>query len=341
MRKFSIFIFPILYLLIGTFITIELLKIILSSSSIGYLVLLIPMTLLTILLTVIGIVNAWVQYRMLMHNMVHTYGMKEMLWLYFRCWIVLSCGITLAVVFYWLHDLIPADVQSLVHNLYTFFYIICGFLTVSALLSIILREDLNEIKLLNSENENQLLKAQLNPHFLYNTLNNIDALVWLDQERASQAVTRLSDLMRYLTYSSRQKKVGIREEIAHLDQLVELQRLRMSNDKALTFTYDIDGTSQTIAPLLMMPLVENCFKHCGNIDEDGAIRISLTLKDGEMTFTTDNNLPADEATIKDKKKGGIGLVVLRRRLSLLYPDRYVLLNESKDRRYVTVLRIIL
>ena len=91
----------------------------------------------------------------------------------------------------------------------------------------------------------------------------------------------------------------------------------------------------------MMPLVENCFKHCGNIDEDGAIRISLTLKDGEMTFTTDNNLPADEATIKDKKKGGIGLVVLRRRLSLLYPDRYVLLNESKDRRYVTVLRIIL
>ena len=341
MRKFSILIFPILYLLIGTFITIELLKIILSSSSIGYLVLLIPMTLLTILLTVIGIVNAWVQYRMLMHNMVHTYGMKEMLWLYFRCWIVLSCGITLAVVFYWLHDLIPADVQSLVHNLYTFFYIICGFLTVSALLSIILREDLNEIKLLNSENENQLLKAQLNPHFLYNTLNNIDALVWLDQERASQAVTRLSDLMRYLTYSSRQKKVGIREEIAHLDQLVELQRLRMSNDKALTFTYDIDGTSQTIAPLLMMPLVENCFKHCGNIDEDGAIRISLTLKDGEMTFTTDNNLPADEATIKDKKKGGIGLVVLRRRLSLLYPDRYVLLNESKDRRYVTVLRIIL
>ena len=165
--------------------------------------------------------------------------------------------------------------------------------------------------------------------------------MWLDQERASQAVTHLSDLMRYLTYSSRQKKVGIREEIAHLDQLVELQRLRMSNDKALTFTYDIDGTNQTIAPLMMMPLVENCFKHCGNIDEDGAIRISLTLKDGEMTFTTDNNLPADEATIKDKKKGGIGLVVLRRRLSLIYPDRYVLLNESKDRRYVTVLRIIL
>ena len=181
MRKFSIFIFPILYLLIGTFITIELLKIILSSSSIGYLVLLIPMTLLTILLTVIGIVNAWVQYRMLMHNMVHTYGMKEMLWLYFRCWIVLSCVITLVVLFYLLHVFFFFFVQSLVHNLYTFFYIICGFITVSALLSIILREDLNEIKLLNSENENQLLKAQLNPHFLYNTLNNNDALVWLDQ----------------------------------------------------------------------------------------------------------------------------------------------------------------
>lgn len=339
MKKLSFFVFPFLYLFIGTFITIELLKIILSASSIGYMTLLIPMTQLTILLTVIGIVNAWMQYRALKHSSVHSYGVKEMLWLYLRCWLVLSCGITLAVVFFWLHDLIPEDVQALVHNLYIFFYIICAFLTITALASIILHEDLNEIRLINSENENQLLKAQLNPHFLYNTLNNIDALVWLDQERASQAVTRLSDLMRYFTYSSKQKTVSMKEEVEHLAQLIDLQRLRVSNDQALNFSTDIDDDRQTIAPLLLIPLVENCFKHCGDIDDDNAIVIHLSVRQGEMVFTTDNNIPTNPYTMSDKKKGGVGLVVLRRRLSLLYPDRYSLLNESKDGRYVVVLTI--
>lgn len=342
MNTVKYFLFPVLYLIVGTFITIELLQIIISASSIGYLVLLVPMTLLTILLTVIGIVNAWVQYRMIKHDLLHTYGVKEMLWLYFRCWIVLSCGITLAVVFYWLHDLIPEDIQMLIHNLYIFFYIICAFLTLSALLSIIWHEDLNEVKLINTENENQLLKAQLNPHFLYNTLNNIDALVWLDQDRASQAVTKLSDLMRYLTYSSKQKEVTIEEEVCHLNQLIDLQRLRVNNEIALSFTADIDNEQERIAPLMMIPLVENCFKHCGNIDEDDAVNICLTLKDGKLEFSTDNNINPDIAGAdrpKDKKKGGVGLVVLRRRLSLLYPDRYTLLNESKDGRYRTVLNI--
>lgn len=342
MNKVKYFLFPSLYLLIGSFITVELLKIILSSGSIGYLVLLIPMTMLTVLLTVIGIVNAWVQYRMLKNEIVRYYGIKEMLWLYFRCWLVLICGITLAVVFYWFHDLLPVSIQSLIHNLYILFYIICIFLTLSALLSIILNENLTEVKLVNSENENQLLKAQLNPHFLYNTLNNIDALVWLDQEAASKAVTSLSDLMRYLTYSSKQKKISIKEEIVHLKQLIDLQKLRLSNPKALVFEPDIDGTEDLlISPLMMIPLVENCFKHCGEINEDNAIIIQLSVNEGILEFKTDNNigLPDKDNSIDNKKKGGIGLVVLRRRLSLLYPKKFSLLNESKDGRYVTILRI--
>ncbi len=341
LKELSFLSFPFLYFFIGTFITIELLKIMLSSNSIAYQILLIPMTLLTILLTVIGIVNVWIQYRSIKHNWVHNYGVRELLWLYFRCWFVTSCGITLSVVFYLLHDLIPQDIQSLVHNLYIFFYIICAFLTIAALASIILREDLNEIRLINSENENQLLKAQLNPHFLYNTLNNIDALVWLDQERASQAVTRLSDLMRYLTYSSKKKRTAIEEEVNHLIQFIDLQRLRVSNANALSFHVDIDDGQQTIAPLLMIPLVENCFKHCGDIDEDNAITIRLSLKQGEMVFSTDNNLPVNNNSLINKTKGGIGLEVLRRRLSLLYSDRYSLLNECKDGRYLVVLCISL
>lgn len=341
MTKVKYFIFPLLYLFIGSFITVELLKLILHYSSYGYLVLMIPMTMLTVLLNVIGIVNAWVQYRMLREDIVmHTYDFKEMLWLYFRCWLVLICGITLAVVFYWLHDLLPDTIQSLIHELYILFYIICAFLTISSLLSIIRREDLNEIRLHNTENENQLLKAQLNPHFLYNTLNNIDALVWIDQEKASQAVTTLSDLMRYLTYSSHQKEIAIEEDVMHLTQLIELQRLRVNNANAIRFDIDIDDPKAKIAPLMMIPIVENCFKHCGNIDEDNAVSINLSLKEGKMLFATDNNLPTlQEPKRKDKKKGGIGLVVLSRRLSLLYPKRFAISSESKDGRYSTVLSI--
>lgn len=348
MKYLKFFFIPLLYLAVGTFITIELLKILLNGSSIGYFVLLIPLTMFTVLLTVVGIVNAWVQYRMLRDDiLVHRYDIKEMLWLYLRCWLVLVCGIILSVVFYWLHDLLPQEVKDLTESLYNLFYIICGFLTFAALLSIINRENLNEIKLHNAENENQLLKAQLNPHFLYNTLNNIDALVWLDQERASQAVTTLSDLMRYLTYSGKQDKISIKEEVAHLKQLIELQKLRVSNDSALTFDVQIDDENTKIAPLMMIPLVENCFKHCGNINEDGAVKISLSLKEGELVFKTNNNLPQEDSEnsnnleqVKNKRKsGGIGLVVLRRRLSLLYSGNYKLLAEIKDRRYLTVLRI--
>ena len=340
MNKLKYFLLPSLYLFIGTFITIELLKIILHYSSVGYLVLLIPMSMLTVLLTVIGIVNAWVQYRMLRENiLIRSYDYKEMLWLYLKCWLVLISGITLVVVFYWFHDLLPESIQGLIHNLYILFYVICGFLTFSALLSVILRENLNEIKLLNAENENQLLKGQLNPHFLYNTLNNIDALVWIDQERASQAVTTLSDLMRYLTYSSKQEKISIGEEIRHLQQLIELQRLRVNNVDAIKFDINVDDDNVLIAPLMMIPLVENCFKHCGNIDEDNAVLISINIKDRRLIFNTDNNLRDEDSQKKDKKKGGVGLVVLRRRLSLLYPNRYTLFSESKNGRYSTILDI--
>lgn len=339
MNKVKLFLFPALYLLIGTFITIELLKIILSSGSIGYIILFIPMTMLTVLLTVIGIVNAWVQYRMLRQDiLVHSYNVKEMLWLYFRCWIVLICGITLAVVFYWFYDLLPESIQPLIHNLYILFYCICAFLTIAALLSVILSEDLNEIKFLNAQNENQLLKAQLNPHFLYNTLNNIDALVWIDQERASEAVTTLSDLMRYLTYSSKQSRISISEEVTHLQQLVSLQKLRIRNENSLKFNQDIDDPKGMIAPLMMIPIVENCFKHVGSLEEDGSIIISVTVKDNCLRLTTNNNISTDTKT-RDKKNSGVGLAVLRRRLSILYSNRFTLLTESKNGRFITELTI--
>lgn len=344
-----------LYLCIGGFVTIELLNLLITDSSMAYWILIIPMLFITILITVIGIVNMIVRFHLSRENIyVKSYDTKDLIILYVKCWLVIVCGLILSVDFYWLHDLLPQDIQDLIKGLYNLFYLICAFLTVLGLVCIFKTENLNEIRLRNTENENQLLKAQLNPHFLYNTLNNIDALIWIDQEKASSAVNTLSSLMRYLTYSSRQEKITLKEEAEHLSQLVELQKLRISKENVLNFDIDIEDENAMISPLLMIPLVENCFKHVGNLEEENAINISLKESANQLTFVTSNNVAtanndivdnknvkSDAKTSSKNKKGGVGLNVLRRRLQILYSNRFTFSTELKDGRYIAVLNITL
>jgi LytS/YehU family sensor histidine kinase len=198
----------------------------------------------------------------------------------------------------------------------------------------------------NAQSENQLLKAQLNPHFLYNTLNNVDALIWLDQERASSAVMSLSNLMRYMTYSARQEKVPLSDEARAIGILCDLQRLRMPKPECLVF--EVVGTQgentvrheRMIAPLLLVPLVENCFKHCGLTSEADAIRICLEEGEDMLKFSTDNNLPTEvEGGSAKATQHGVGLTVLRRRLELIYPDSYTFSARREGNRFKTMLTI--
>lgn len=304
-----------------------------------WLFLLLPMLMVTVLLTVVGIVNVWVQYRSMEEDsLMRQYGARNLLWLYFRCWSVVMAGLAIGVVYYWMHALLADYIQDLLYSLDVLFYVSCVFLTISALMSIVRGVSLQEIRLRNAQTENQLLKAQLNPHFLYNTLNNIDALIWLDQERASTAVTSLSSLMRYMTYSGRRERVTIEEELQAMQQLIDLQRLRTSNDDSLVFETEIDAKLSTqIAPLLLMPLIENCFKHVGQINAPRAICIRLSLKENQLVFSTDNNV-AEEGTQKSGN-GGVGLTVLRRRLSLLFPDQYTFTAGREGDRFRTRLQL--
>lgn len=338
MQKLRYFILPLLYLSIGGIVTAMLVQRVLHYADTLWLVLLLPMLMVTVLLTVVGVVNVWVQYRSIREDgLMRQYGVRNLLWLYVRCWSVVMAGLTLGVVYYWMHDLLSDYIQDLLYGLDTLFYVICAFLTITALMSIVLGENLQEIRLRNAQTENQLLKAQLNPHFLYNTLNNIDALIWLDQERASTAVLSLSSLMRYMTYSARQERVTIEEELTAMRQLIDLQRLRMQNEESLVFETEIDAPlSTTIAPLLLMPLMENCFKHAGNFDEPRAIVIRLTLKDGKLKLMTDNNIKEESTKVEEQKNckatpHGVGLTVLRRRLNLLYADAHTFSAECHCR----------
>lgn len=344
MKRLQYFVLPFFYLCIGGVVTAMIVQRLLHFADTLWLVLLLPLLMVTVFLTVVGVVNVWVQYRTWREStLMRQYSTRSLLWLYFRCWIVVISGLTIAVVFYWMHDLLPGYIQQLFESLQLLFYVMTAFLTFVALMSVVLGENLEEIRLRNAQSENHLLKSQLNPHFLYNTLNNIDALIWIDQERASAAVTSLSKLMRYFTYSARQEMVPLKDELEHLRLLIELQRLRMPQAESLVFDVVGEVNDRQIAPLLLTPLVENCFKHCGALDEERAICIHFEISQNRLLFRTDNNLkhdlPEEASILRAQKQGGVGLSVLRQRLQLLYPHRHHFMAGKEEGRFRTSLQI--
>jgi len=313
------------------------------------------MTLLYILITsfvlffvVLAAVNLWVRYRVWHDDalvMGRIYNSRRMLVLYLKCWSIVMSGLLLAWLFDWLMMYLPETLYDLTMEFRILFYVLCGLLTFFSLWSVVNGETLVELRLRAAENENQLLRSQLNPHFLYNTLNNIDALIWLDQERASSAITNLSSLMRYFTYSGKQDTVQIGEEVSHLAQLVELQRLRMPQPNNLIFTVEIDHPKQEVAPLLLLPLVENCFKHCGDLIEERAIVIEVKLKEGVLQYHSDNNMkvfdtdPTQTDEAVKRQPHGLGMRILRRRLDLLYSKRFNLSLGQVEERFITDLTV--
>lgn len=338
----SYYLLPILYLAIGGTVTAMLVQRVLYHVTSVWLVLLVPMVMVTVFLTVVGIVNVWLSYRTWHDSgLLKQYSQRSLFWLYFRCWAVVMSGLTLGIVFAWLHQLLPDYMQQLFSDLSLLFYVICAGLTLAALMSIVLGENLQEVRLRNAQTENHLLKSQLNPHFLYNTLNNIDALIWLDQERASSAVTGLSDLMRYMTYSARQEQVPLADEVKAIQHLCQLQALRLRCPDAVCLEVPDDCSSLKVSPLLLIPLVENCFKHCGSVDEPKAICIRLIIEDSVLRFTTDNAISpvSPDSDARPARRKGIGLEVLRRRLELLYPGRYEFKAEADGSRFKTSLTI--
>lgn len=278
-------------------------------------------------LLVVLAVNLWVKHKTWHDDrfvVQQIYTRNRMIWLYVKCWVVVLAAITIIT---------SVEMDFLMQMLVV-------ILAVLSLLGIIHAENLEAVRLLQSQSENQMLRSQLNPHFLYNTLNNIDALIWLDQEKASTAVTNLSELMRYFTYSAKQEQVSIGEEIEHLNQLIELQRLRMPLPEALIFKVSVDNTKTMVAPLLLLPLMENCFKHAGNLNEAQAICIEITLRDGVLEYRSNNNIKSINVdVIESRRKHGVGLSVLRKRLDLLYDGDYMLDTQRDEERFLTYLQV--
>ena len=179
--------------------------------------------------------------------------------------------------------------------------------------------------------ELNFLRAQVNPHFLFNVLNNLYALTLKKSELAPDVVLKLSEMMEYMLYDSNDEKVSLEKEISYLNSYIELERLRFSGAANIALNNNTSLNGAEIAPLLLLPLVENAFKHgLSKQPENGWLKINIALEGKTFSFLIENSKPSSTS---DKRNGGIGLSNLRNRLELLYPNRHQLALEDKKNTF--------
>jgi len=183
--------------------------------------------------------------------------------------------------------------------------------------------------------ELQFLKSQLNPHFLFNSLNNIYSLAYQKSEKTADAILKLSEIMRYMIYESNDSWVDLNKEVEYVQSFVELQKLRFKDGAAVEITINGEIDGQQIVPLILISFVENAFKHGVANDHEDPIKINIIANQKILHFSVSNK---KSKTNKDAM-GGVGLNNVERRLQLLYPDRYKLNIVNSATHYTTELML--
>lgn len=204
-------------------------------------------------------------------------------------------------------------------------------------------ESKHQLEVLQKEKktaELNFLKAQIHPHFLFNTLNNLYALTLEKSDDAPEVVVKLSEMLDYMLYQCSDPKVAIAKEVELLKNYMDLEVLRYGEKLDLEFNQEIDQPNTPIAPLILLSLVENAFKHgaSGNL-VNPLIHIHLKVVDKELTFKIFNTKSKHPQSIKGLKKQGIGTNNIRRQLDLIYPDSYQLNIEDQEEDYLVILEI--
>ena len=202
----------------------------------------------------------------------------------------------------------------------------------------IVRHIQSTIKLKTEKTKTELmhLKSQVNPHFFFNMLNNLYGLVGKDTKKAQELILQLSDMMRYSIYEGEKDSVTLKEEIDYLKNYLELHKMRYHKLINVEFDIDIDNEGYKIAPLLLIMLLENAFKHgVENLTENAYVKIILVVQNKQISFEVENNYDASQLS----QDTGIGLKNLKRRLELIYPIKHVLQFQAIDNVYNAKLKI--
>ncbi len=215
--------------------------------------------------------------------------------------------------------------------------LVAGFNIAISLLFKSIRDakQLDELESRNLRTELNYLKAQINPHFFMNTLNNIHALIDIDGKKAKRTVVDLSKLMRYVLYEAEKPLITLDKEIEFIENYIALMRIRYTKDVEIISIYPPDFLHVRIPPLLLITLIENAFKHGININGKSYIHSQMTIEDGYLIYSVVNTLP-----VNSKSAEGMGLDNMRKRLELLFgKDNYTLEACAGNEEFIANLNI--
>lgn len=194
----------------------------------------------------------------------------------------------------------------------------------------------NEIKLKQSlreknvEMELALIKKQLDPHLLFNTINNIDALILKDAQAASGYLNQLSDIMRFVLYETREQNIPLSREIEYIEKYMALQKIRTANEHYVQWSVDGNPEGKSIAPMVFIPFIENAFKHSHNKKLENAIRVGMSINDHSVQMRCVNRY---DPRAQQRDIGGLGNELIRKRLELIYPGRHSLEIKHENEEY--------
>ncbi len=191
-----------------------------------------------------------------------------------------------------------------------------------------LKEDLGRK---NYDMELELVKSQINPHFLFNTINNIDVLIGIDPAKASAYLNKLSDIMRFMLYETKTEEIPLSKELTYIEKYIDLQKIRTSNAGYVNYKVEGEAENRMIAPMLFIPFIENAFKHTENKKVENAISILMVIEKEKITFECENKY----STLSQNKseQGGLGNELIQKRLALLYPGAHSLAITDTENVY--------
>ena len=189
----------------------------------------------------------------------------------------------------------------------------------------------------NFEMELALVKSQINPHFLFNTINNIDVLIEKDPAKASGYLNKLSGIMRFMLYETKTEEIPLAKELIYIEKYIELQKIRTANEHYVQYQTTGDPAGHVIAPMLFIPFVENAFKHAESKKKENAISIRILIEKDACTFECENMY----ATLTEDGlgNGGLGNDLIQKRLNLLYPGRHKLEIKNENNIYKVKLQV--
>lgn len=197
--------------------------------------------------------------------------------------------------------------------------------------SIRLEQEKQTLLLQNTKSELALLKMQVSPHFLFNTLNNIDYLITQDPAKASGSIAKLGDILRYLIYEANTEKMALSRELTLLEDYIELVRLRTSGSNYLNYRVTgVPGHLQ-IAPMLFLPLIENAYKHSSTKEGENIVQIEVRIEKATLHFFIGNVYDSTPKPVTENS--GLGLNLVRRRLELIYPNSHQLKVTKDNQRF--------